>query len=97
MSSVFIDAKVSDEERRTRLYEGDIFVFAPTAATKALIDLARSMLEQAFHPHDPRTVHKEISAEGVAAILAKSKPQCIHHPQCKEIIPQIMREQGAAR
>jgi hypothetical protein len=94
MSSVFIDAKMSDDERRSRLYDGDIFIFTPTAATQALTDLARSMLEQAFHPHDPRTVHKEISVEAVVAILDKLKPQFIHHPRCKEIIPQMMREHG---
>jgi hypothetical protein len=85
---------MSDDGRRSRLYDGDVFISAPTAATHALIDLARGMLEQAFHPHDPCTVHKEMSAEGVAAILAKLKPQFIHHPRCKEIIPQIMREHG---
>ena len=61
MSSVFIDAKMSDDERRARLYDGDIFILNPTAATQALIDLARGMLEQAFHPHDPRTVTRNFS------------------------------------
>ena len=93
-SSVFIDSPLSDEDRRARLYDGDIFIFSPTPNTRALIDLARAMLEEAFAPHDPRTVHNKMTPEDVAGILAKLKPRFIHHPECKKIIPNIMREHG---
>jgi len=94
MGSIFIDSTIADEERRTRLYAGDIFILSATAGTRALIGLARQMLEEAFAPHDPRKIHESKSAEDVAAILAKLKPQFIHHPECKKLIPQIMREHG---
>ncbi|HEY7298228.1 MAG TPA: hypothetical protein VH684_09870 [Xanthobacteraceae bacterium] len=94
MTSVFIDPSMSDDERRVRLYDGDIFIFSPTAGTRALVNLARRKLEQAFLPHDPRKIHENMTAEAVAGILAKLKPQFIHHPECKKIIPQIMREHG---
>jgi hypothetical protein len=58
MSSVFFDSKITDEERRSRLYAGDIFIFSPTDGTRALIGLARKMLEDAFSPYDPRTIHE---------------------------------------
>jgi hypothetical protein len=35
-----------------------------------------------------------MTAEAVAAILADLKPAFIHHPECKKIIPQIMKERG---
>lgn len=94
MGSVFIDSTIADEERRTRLYAGDIFILSPTAGTRALINLARQMLEEAFAPHDPRKIHEKKNAEEVAAILGKLKPQFIHHPECKKIISQIMQEHG---
>lgn len=94
MGSVFIDAPISDEERRTRLYAGDIFILSATAGTRALIGLARQMLEEAFAPCDPRTIHERKTPEEVAAILGDLKPQFIHHPECKKIIPQIMLEHG---
>ena len=94
MCSVFFDSTMADDERRDRLYKGDILILSPTAATRALIDLARQMLEKAFAPHDPRLVHEHKSPEEVAAILGKLKPQFIHHPECKKIIPEIMRDHG---
>jgi len=92
--ALFIDSKLDDEERRHRLYSGDIFIFSATDTTQALIALAKGMLEEAFSPHDPRTVHDHLSAEEVAAVLSKTKPAFIHHPECKRLIPLIMQEQG---
>ena len=94
MSSVFFDSPISDEERRAKLYAGDLFIFSPSDGTRALIDLGRQMLEKAFAPHDPRTIHERMTAEEVAAILSRLKPEFIHHPECKRLIPQIMREHG---
>ena len=94
MGSVFVDSTISDDARRTRLYAGDIFILSATDGTRALIDLARGMLNEAFAPHDPRTIHEKKTPEEVAAILGKLKPKFIHHPECKRIIPQIMREHG---
>lgn len=94
MTAVFLDAKMDDEERRNRLYAGDIFIYSSTPATEALSDLAKSMLEAEFAPHDPRSLHKYYKADEVAARLGTLKPAFIHHPECKKLIPQIMIEHG---
>lgn len=92
MSSVFLDHRTNDADRRARLYAGDLFLMSPTAGTRAIIALARAMLEEAFAPHDPRTIHKHMEADAVAAVLGKLKPRFIHHPDCKTFISQIMAE-----
>jgi hypothetical protein len=94
MASVYFDGNVADDVRRSRLYAGDIFILSPTDGTRSLIGLAQQMLNEAFAPHDPRTIHEKKGAEEVAAILGKLKPGFIHHPECKRLIPQIMREHG---
>ena len=94
MSSVFFNSTISDQDRRTMIYTGDIFILSPTDGTRALIELARKMLEEAFAPYDPRIVHERKTPEEVAAILGKLKPQFIHHPECKRLISQTMVEHG---
>jgi len=93
-TSIWYDAKMSDEERRARLHAGDLFVFTETAGTRELLALARDMLETAFAPHDPRSIHEHLSPEQVVEILAKLKPHFIHHPDCKVLLPRILTEQG---
>jgi hypothetical protein len=94
MPAVFLDSAMSDDLRRQRLYGGDIFLFSASANTKDLTELARGMLEEAFAPYDPRTVHHHLSPEQVADILSNTKPAFIHHPECKRLIPGIMKDLG---
>jgi hypothetical protein len=94
MGAVYFDSEMDDAARRQSLYNGDIFIFSKTSATEALIALARTMLENAFAPHDPRLIHRHMTPEAVAAILADLKPKFIHHPECKQIIPRIMKDHG---
>ncbi len=94
MAAVYLDSSMDDAARRRSLYDGDFFLFSKTSATEALIALARTMLEDAFAPHDPQLIHRHMTPEAVAAILAELKPEFIHHPECKKIIPEIMKERG---
>ncbi|MFZ2099483.1 MAG: hypothetical protein WAU86_02850 [Oricola sp.] len=94
MLAVHFDPEVTDEDRRTQLYDGDIVILSPTPGSRALIELAREMLEEAFKPHDPRKIYEHMTAEEVAGILSVVKPNFIHHPECKKLIPQIMEEHG---
>jgi hypothetical protein len=36
MNTVYVDSTVTDEERRRRLYEGQLFVFSPRPSSVAL-------------------------------------------------------------
>jgi hypothetical protein len=94
MPALFVDSDLNDDARRQRLYAGDLFMFSPTPATLALVALAQRMLEEAFAPHEPRSVHEYRTAEDVAGILSKLKPAFIHHPECKRLIPLMMKERG---
>ena len=63
MGAVLFDPAISDEERRALLYAGDVVILSATAGTRALSNLARQMLEDAFAPHDPRKIHELKTAE----------------------------------
>jgi hypothetical protein len=53
MTAIHFEANISDDERRPRLYNGELFVYAPTAESLDLIEFARKMLTEAFAPSDP--------------------------------------------
>jgi hypothetical protein len=95
MTNVFFDSPMDDDRRRAALYNGDLFAFSPRPAALAMARLARELLEEAFAPHDPREAQHHLDVETYATILGRVKPAFIHHPRCKELIPQLMRELGA--
>lgn len=52
------------------------------------------MIEDAFHPHDPLTLHETLPVERCAKKLAVLKPQFIHHPEAKKHIRGLLMESG---
>jgi len=97
MAAVHQDSPLSDADRRARLYAGDLFVYRPTPGSLALVELACSMLYEAFAPLDPEKAQFHMSVQQYADVLAKLKPAFIHHPRCKELLPQLLAELGCDR
>jgi hypothetical protein len=96
MNTVYFDALISDDERRTSLYDGQLFVYSATSGSRALVDHARAMIRAAFGGLDPELAQYHMPAEDYAAILADLKPKFIHHPDSKKHIQQILRDTGCA-
>jgi len=94
MTTVFYDAKMTDDERRTRIYAGDLFVYSPRKSVQAFVEFTRGLLEEAFAPLDPETAQYKMSVEDFAALLGRLKPSFIHHPESKRHLREILTEFG---
>ena len=92
--NIFVDAKTTDDARRKDLYEGSVFVQSPSPYARKLCQLAKDMIEEAFHPLDPLTLHETMPVERCVEKLSILKPQFIHHAKSKEYI-QGWRKQAA--
>jgi hypothetical protein len=95
MPTIYLDSVFSDQQRRHRLYGGDLFAFSAGDSATALAALARELSEAAFAPHDPQVAQESIPAERYVEILAELKPTFIHHPRAKELIAGLLSEVGA--
>ncbi|MGE0801101.1 MAG: hypothetical protein AB7G13_07300 [Lautropia sp.] len=95
MTTLYFDRKIDDESRRARiLRNGDLFVYSPNRHSEALIALARELLWEAFDDTDPETAQYRYPVETYAQILARVKPQFIHHAECKRILPALLESHG---
>jgi len=94
MNTVYVDSPVDDGTRRSRLFEGQLYVFTPRPSTAALCAFARELAEAAFAPHDPRTAQHHMPVEQYAALLADLKPRFIHHPRSKQLIEAMLLDFG---
>ena len=95
MNTVFFNADVTDDERREKLYQGHLFVYAANDATRELIQVARDLSEEAFAPHHPTEAQHHMEVPEYIEVLKELKPKFIHHPRCKEAIPKIFESVGA--
>jgi hypothetical protein len=94
MNTVFFDAKVSDDERRGALYNGQLFAYGATPGSQALIDHAQGLIEESFGDLDPPTAQDHMDVEAYAALLSDLKPKFIHHPRSKECIQLFLTDLG---
>jgi hypothetical protein len=94
MTTVYIDPTMGDDERRAKLYAGDLFVYSPRPSLQALADFAREMVEEAFAPHNPLTAQYDMPVERFVEIFGPVKPRFIHHPETKKLISAVMIDLG---
>lgn len=92
--NIFVDSQMGDDMRRRELYRGSVFVRSPLESALKLCRLAQELIEEAFHPLDPLTVHQQLSPEKCAEILSVLKPKFIHHPESKRCIQELLSEAG---
>jgi hypothetical protein len=92
--NIYVDSKMNVDAQRREIYRGAVFVHSPSPSALELCRLAQTMIEEAFRPFDPLTVHEHLPAEKCAEILATLKPQFIHHPRAKECIRGILAGTG---
>jgi hypothetical protein len=94
MGTVYVDSAHDDDARRRLLFSGDLFVCSPKPGSSGLADLGRELSEEAFAPHNPTVAQDFMPAEEYAAILADLKPRFIHHPRAKELIRDLLADNG---
>jgi hypothetical protein len=94
MTSVIVDPSFTDDGRRERLYAGDIVVHTGSPALRGLVDFTRQLVEAAFDPLDPETAQYEMEVESYAGVLARLKPEFIHHPESKRHLRAVLEEHG---
>lgn len=85
---------MTDVECRSRLYEGDLVLRTDIAAVSDLVDYTREQLTELFSPYDPEEVHRHLSPEQVAALLAVWKPAFIHSERSVALTRAIVAEAG---
>ncbi len=94
MNTVYVDYKATDEVRRKRLYEGQLFVISPRPSTIALCEFAKSMIKEAFGSIDPLKAQYHMPVEQYVAIVTPLKPKFIHHPETKKLLRELVSDCG---
>ncbi|WP_198347974.1 hypothetical protein [Plantactinospora sp. KBS50] len=95
MTVLYFDPPFSDDERRSRLFGGDLVVYPATARSMALVAFAREMVERAFAPHPPPLAQRHLGRQAYVDILAGLKPAFTNHPRSTDLVRGILADLGA--
>lgn len=94
MVNVHIEPTVDDDERRQRLFAGDVIVYTNTPEVADFAAFARGLIIEAMAPDEPTTVHRSRSPEELADLLIDFKPKFIHHPESMAHVRRITSALG---
>ena len=94
MTAVYYDTTMTDDERRSRLFSGDLFVYSQQPSVRNFAAFARSLISETFDAVDPERAQYSMDVGSYAALLGELKPRFIHHPESKRLIQCILAELG---
>lgn len=94
MTVLYYDSTMPDDERRQKLFGGDLFVYSPTAHSLQLVAFAREMAETGLAPHFPPDAQHHMEKQAYVDVLADLKPTFINHPRSKELVAGILADLG---
>ena len=81
-------------EMSTRAYNGALILIPPSPESLALVNFARELCEEAFHPLDPTTAQHELDVDRFVEIAGPLKPRFIHHPKTRELQKAYLKALG---
>jgi len=95
MPNILIDYKTDSEQaRRERLFDGDIFVDHSRLETRELCGFANDLITEAFQTRDPERVQHQIKVEEFISIAGPLKSRFTNHPHTKVLIQKILSGMG---
>lgn len=94
MTTLYHDSTMPDDERRKKLFGGDLFIYSPTAHSLELVAFAREMAEEALAPHYPPDAQHHMEKQAYVDVLADLKPTFINHARSKELVAGILDDLG---
>ena len=98
--NIFVGSRMNDDTRRRELYQGSIFVHAPSRSAFQLCQLAHGTNRRGVcqRQNPLQRVHESLPVEKCVEILSVVKPKFIHHPKkAKEYIQDVCWEEDQLR
>ena len=89
-NTIYVDAKMTDDQRRDHLYDGQLFVYSPKETSLAFTEFARGMICEGFQCSDPTLAQFDMPVEEFVSVFAPMKPAFIHHPETKKLIQEML-------
>lgn len=90
VQSLCIDSTMRDDERRRRVFEGEVFAFSQTQTIHTLVEFTRDLTDEAFAPLDPRRASRLVPAARHASILEDLGARLTHHPRTKALVRDVL-------
>lgn len=95
MADVYINQKISDRERREKIFDGKIFLYSGLQSCVKLCDHAWQILQESFDSAAPETSFRELPVEEFVRRAEVAKNKFTNGQRSKELIREYVLELGS--
>jgi hypothetical protein len=94
MIQLHLNAPSADNERRSRIFSGDFFVYSARDSVMALCSHARQMIAETFPDREPETAQYAFGVQDFAAKIGPLKSRFTNDLRTKELVRNILLDFG---
>jgi hypothetical protein len=94
MTNVLLDLKLPDDQRRERIFNGNILLFSARPSTIALCNYAQAMIRETYGSEDPQRAQFSMKVEEFVARTSPLKTRFTNDQHTKKLIQQILVDFG---
>lgn len=95
MSTIYVNRRIAEPERRRRLFEGDFFLYTDVAEAHALVEWARELARAAFGELDPERAQFALDVESFVRRVSPLKARFTNDERTKTLSQSLVRAMGS--
>jgi hypothetical protein len=92
--TLYLNRRISDDERRPSLFDGDIYLYTGLPGAQGLVEHARTLIGEAFGDVDPERAQYGMAVDDFVARVAPLKSEFTNGERTKVLCQQFCRDFG---
>jgi hypothetical protein len=93
ITPIYVNRRLADDERRTRIFDGSIFLYSAPAASLRIVEWARSLIHEAF-TEDVRRAHTKLAIEEFVKRVGPLKSKFTNDATTKRLCQELITATG---
>jgi len=95
MTTIYVNRRIDEPDRRQRLFAGDFFLYTDVAESHAIVGWAKQLIGEAFGDLDPQHAQYKLDVEEFVKRVGPLKSRFTNDSHTKELCQALVRAMGA--
>lgn len=95
MTTIYVNRRIDEPDRRQRLFAGDFFLYTDVAESHAIAGWAKQLIGEAFGDLDPQHAQYKLDVEEFVKRVGPLKSRFTNDSHTKELCQALVRAMGA--
>lgn len=95
MTTIYVNRRIDEPDRRQRLFAGDFFLYTDVAESHAIVGWAKQLIGEAFGDLDPQHAQYKLDVEEFVKRVGPLKSRFTNDPRTKQLCQALVRAMGS--